>query len=309
VGRAVTITAATVVSTWINLIGVRQAAGTLTAFTVAKLAPMLLLVAVGVFFIDTKLFSAWTAPEPATFSRTVLLLIFAYVGFESVTIAAGESRDPRRDMPFALLAGIVISGALYVLIQVVCIGTLPELAQSQRPLADAGARIAGAAGGSIVALGAVISTMGTFHGGGLTAPRLLYAMSLQKQLPYWFARTLARRHTPHVAIVVSMGAVLGLALSGGFVYMATLSVIARLLAFVASVLALPVLRRRTDAPPASFRLRAAGVVVTLSIAACAWLVTTSAAREARDVAIATAVGLGLYGLTAIARRSDRARSG
>lgn len=305
VGRAATITAVTVASTWINLVGVRQAAGTLSAFTIAKLAPLLLLVAAGVFFVDPEPLTAWTAPSPATFSRTVLLLIFAFVGFESVTIAAGESRDPRRDMPFALIAGIVISAALYVLIQIVCIGTLPDLAGSQRPLADAGARIAGAAGGAIVALGAVASTTGTFHGGGITAPRLLYAMSLREQLPYWFGLTLARRHTPHVAIVVSMGVVLGLALSGGFAHLATLSVIARLLAFVASVLALPVLRGRADAPPASFRLRAAGLIVTLAVAACGWLVTTSAIRELRDVAIATAIGFVLYGTTWWAKRGER----
>jgi len=304
-GRAATIAIFMGASTWIHLIGVRQAAGTLTAFAVAKVAPLLLLVAVGVFFIDPAPLAAWTAPSPVTFSRTVLVLIFAFIGFESITIAAGESRDPRRDMPFALLAGIVISGLLYVLIQIVCIGTLPELAQSQRPLADAGARIAGAAGGAIVALGAVISTSGNLHGGGITAPRLLYAMSLRAQLPYWFSLTLARRHTPHVAIVASMAAILGLALSGGFVYMATLSVIARLLAFGASVLALPVLRRRADAPPASFRLRAAGLVVTLSIAACGWLVTTSALRELRDVAIATAIGFALYGATWWVKRRER----
>jgi amino acid transporter len=190
----------------------------------------------------------------------------------------------------------------------VCIGTLPDLAGSERPLADVGARIAGPLGGALIALGAVVSTTGALHATVITGPRMLYAMSLREHLPYWFARTLATHHTPHVAIVATAATALALALSGGFVYLATLSVITRLSAYVATALALLVFRRRADAPPAAFRLRAAGVVVTLSIAACAWLVTTSASRELRDVAIATAIGLGLYGLTTALLRAERTKA-
>jgi amino acid transporter len=136
---------------------------------------------------------------------------------------------------------------------------------------------------------------------------VLFAMSVREQLPSVFARTLPRQHTPHVAILVTAAAGLVLALSGTFVYFATLSVIARLSAYVATALALLVFRRRVDMPPAGFHLRAGGLVVALTLAACAWLVTTSAARELRDVAIATAAGFVLYGATVAARRVGRAR--
>ena len=305
-GRAAVITLAMGLLTWVNVAGIRQAAGVASVFAAAKIAPLLLLVAAGAFFFDPGAFAAWTPPAPVTFSQTVLLLIFAFVGFETVTITAGESRDPRRDIPFALFTGIGFSAALYLLIQLVCVGTLPGLAASERPLADAGARIAGPLGGAVIALGAVISTSGGLHATLITGPRMLYAMSLRQQLPVWFAYTLARLHTPHVAIVVTAAAGLALALTGTFVHLATLSVIARLSAYVATALGLLAFRRRADVPPAAFRLRAAGLVVALTIAVCAWLVTTSAARELRDVAIATAVGLALYGLTAWARRADRA---
>jgi amino acid transporter len=308
-GRGVLIALVMGAFTWINLAGIRQAAGVAGLFAVAKIVPLLMFVLVGAFFFDPAGLATWTTPTLPAFSQTMLLLIFAFVGFETTTVAAGEARDPRRDIPFALFAGIGTAAALYVLIQLVCIGTLPGLAGSERPLADAGARMAGALGGAVISLGAVISTTGALHATVITGPRMLYAMALREQLPPVFARTLARHHTPHAAILATSAAGLALALSGTFVYLATLSVIARLTAYVATALALLVFRRRSGAPPAAFRLRAAGLVVALACAACAWLVTTSAVRELRDVAIATAAGFALYAVTAAARRTGSASRG
>jgi amino acid transporter len=308
-GRGVLIALVMGALTWINLAGIRQAAGVAGMFAVAKIVPLLMFVLVGAFFFDPTALATWTAPALPAFSQTMLLLIFAFVGFETTTVAAGEAHDPRRDIPFALFAGIGAAVVLYLLIQLVCIGTLPDLAGSERPLADAGARMAGVLGGAIISLGALISTTGALHATVITGPRMLYAMGLREQLPPVFARTLARHHTPHVAILATSAAGLALALSGTFVYLATLSVIARLTAYVATALALLVFRHRAGVPPAAFRLRAAGLVVTLACASCAWLVTTSAARELRDVAIATAAGFVLYAVTAAARRAGSASRG
>ena len=120
-----------------NIIGVRVTAAVTNALTVGKLIPLLLVVLVGLFFVDPQRYSFATPPAFGSFSQAALLLVYAYVGFEGAVIPAGEMRDPGRHLPFALLTGIGVVALLYVLIQMVCIGTLPELASSDRPLSDA----------------------------------------------------------------------------------------------------------------------------------------------------------------------------
>jgi amino acid transporter len=294
------------VLTWINLTGIRRAAGAASWFAVLKIAPLLVFAAVGVFFVDPSAFAEAPIPEPSQFSHAVLVLIFAFVGFETTTIAAGEARAPTRDIPWALLMAIGISTGLYILIQSVCIGVLPELADSPRPLADVAERIAGAPGGAFISLGALISTTGVLLAALITGPRVLYAMSVQDRLPGILSRTHARWKTPVVSILVTTIASLALALSGTFVYLATLSVIARLSAYVATAVAVPVFRRRVMAP-AGFRLRAAGVIVAFTCLSCIWLLTTSALNEVRDVAIAAAAGFVFYGMHAAMRRARESR--
>src|SRR6476620_5027448 len=121
----------------INVFGVRQAAMTTNLFTVGKLLPLFVFIGVGMFFIQPSRLSFGAVPQYASFSTAILLLIYAFVGFESSVVAAGETKDPHRNIPFALLAGLAIVATVYILVQIVCIGTLPDLGSSERPLADA----------------------------------------------------------------------------------------------------------------------------------------------------------------------------
>ena len=133
----------------------------------------------------------------------MLLLVFAFSGFEMAVIPAGEIRDPQRHIAFALLTATGVVALLYVMVQVVCIGTLPGLANSERPLVDASSRFLGAAGASIVSVGALISVTGTLNSNMLAGPRLLFAMAEQGQLPQPLAATHRRFRTPHIAILTS----------------------------------------------------------------------------------------------------------
>jgi len=304
-GRGVTVAVAIVALTIVNLVGVRSAARTLNALTLGKLLPLLLFIGVGLFFLDPHRFAAGPVPVTGSFSKVVLALIFAFSGFEAVVIAGGEMREPRRDLPFALLIAVAISTVLYVAIQTVCIGTLPDLAASQKPLADASVRFMGSAGATVIALGALVSTVGTMAGSILLSPRLLYAMAEHGELPRVFAATHPRFRTPHVAILFTAAAGLGLVLSGTFTYLIGLSVIARLSTYLATVAALPMLRRQAGRFPARFTVRGGAGVVAATLAACVWLITQSGWRELRDFAIAVGIGLALYGL----RRFAQTRSG
>jgi amino acid transporter len=272
-------------------------------FTIGKLLPLVLLVAAGIFFIDTGNFASTTVPTYSSFSAAVLLLVFAFTGFEIAGIPAGESRDPRRHLPFALIAGTAICVVLYVAIQAVCIATVPDLGRSQRPLADAGRSIFGGPGAAIISLGAMVSVLGTMNAIMLAGPRLLFAMSEQGQLPRVVMATHSRFHTPHYAILLTAGVVLLLTLSGTFASLATLSTIIRLTTYAATCAAMQVLRRRNDMP-GSFLVPGGRVVSTLALALIVWLFSSSAWAEAAQTLIAAAAGLALYGLAAGRRGKD-----
>src|SRR5437868_4670162 len=232
------------VLTIINLIGVKQSARASDVFTVSKLIPLLLFVGVGLFFISRSSFTLEAAPEVGSFSAAVFILIYAFSGFEAVLINTGEIREPQRVIPFALIVALSASVLLFLLIQVVCIGTLPQLANSERPLADASAAFLGAWGPTMIAAGALVSVFGTLNVIMLACSRLPFAMATHGQLPAALARVHTRFRTPHVSIVVSALAILVFALPGTFIYAVKFTVITRLLVFASTCVALPILRRR-----------------------------------------------------------------
>lgn len=292
--RAITITAIVTGLTAINIVGVRNATVLTNGLTIAKLVPLVLFVVIGLFFIDSNNYALGAQPEFGDFSVSVLLLVYAFTGFEMAAIPSGEARDPRRDLPWALLMSIAVVTVFYVLIQVVSIGTLPDLAASTRPLADAGGRFLGSMGAAIISAGALVSILGNLNVTLMVTPRLPFAMAERGELPGIIGRTHARFHTPHVAIYLTGLVVLVLTLTGTFVYAATISVIARLLAYASTCAALPVLRRREGSPVAEFIAPMGTAVAVVSLLLVAWLLTNSTLVQARDAGIAAAIGLLIY---------------
>jgi APA family basic amino acid/polyamine antiporter len=285
------------VLTGINLIGVRQTALASDVLTVGKLAPILLFIAAGLFFLDTHSFSFAVRPSLGTFSMAVSQLVFAFTGFELGSIATGEARDPRRNMPFAILTALGVVVLLYILIQVVCIGTLPGLASSQKPIADASRRFLGTAGASIITAGVVVSALGNLNAILLAGPRLLFAMAQRGVLPRIFAYVHPRFRTPSAAILVVAALGLALACTGTFRYTLTLTAISKLITFIAASAALPVLRRRAGATPALVRIPGGVTLSIIGVALCAWLIAHSGWREARDVAVVSVAGFVVYFLS------------
>jgi amino acid transporter len=235
-------------------------------------------------------------PAPAAFSSAMMLLVYAYTGFEIAVIPAAEIRDPRRDLPMAILTAIAVVAVFYILIQIVCIGTLPGLAASERPLADAARRFLGRPGAAIISAGAVISIAGNLNVVMLSASRLPFAMAARGELPGILAAVNQRFRTPHASILLTSTLMAALTLSGTFLYAVTISTLARLLIYAGTCAALPVLRRSAAAPSSTFRAPA-GVLVSFAVLVLAtWLLWNSTWREARDTAIAAAIGLSVYAL-------------
>jgi amino acid transporter len=203
-------------------------------------------------------------------------------------------RDPQRNLPRALLIAILVVATLYILIQVVCVGTLPGLAQSTKPLADAGSQFLGAAGGAIISAGAIISISGNLNILLLSGSRLPFAMAEQKQLPAVVGSVHRRFFTPHISILITAGVMLFLTLKSSFLEALTISTIARLVTYGATCLALPLFRARKEAPPALFRLPGGTVIAILSLLLIVWLLLNSTLKEAWAATVAAAVGLAIY---------------
>jgi amino acid transporter len=292
--RATVIVGVVAVLAAINLLGIRQAAIVSNVFTIGKLVPILIFIGAGLFFLNPQAFTPGPRPDTGAFSQSVLLLVYAFTGFEMATIPAGEVRDPKRNLPRALIIALFVVAISYILIQIVCVGTLPGLAQSQKPLADAGTQFLGTAGGAIISAGAIISITGNLNILMLSGSRLPFAMAEQKQLPAFIGSVHRSFFTPYVAILLTAALMLFLTLKSSFVAALTISTIARLVTYGATCIALPIFRRRKTGPAAAFHLPGGTIIALLSLALIIWLLLHSTLQEAKAAALAGAVGLAIY---------------
>jgi len=252
----------------LNVRGVRHGARAVGTATVLKLLPLVVLIGFGLFHVDWGVWAgAFRDPPAVDFRRwmlAVLVLAYAYMGFEDATIPAGETRDPRRATPAALLTAVVLVVTVYVSVQTVCVGVVPDLAAAERPLAEAGARVLGPWGGSLLAATALVSIAGNMLGAALSYPRLTYAFARDGLFPAVFAAVHRRYRTPHASILLHAGVVGGLAVSGTYERLVTLSAVALTVVYVATCLAVPVLRRRHG--PAPLRIPGGVVVAFIGMA-------------------------------------------
>jgi amino acid transporter len=249
-----------------NVLGVRLATLKIDAFTLAKLLPLVLLIVLGLPAVSTDVLNTQSVAQP-DWIQAVLLLVFAYGGFESPLIPAGEARQPRRDTAFALLAALAVIASVYMLVQLVVVGIVPHVAGTRAPLADAFRVLLGSWGGTLASLAAMVSIYGYATGSTLQSPRVLLAMAERGELPRHLAGLSARFRTPVAAIVTYAVLAYVLALFGSFEWNARLSAIVRLVTYGLTCAAL--LRLRQARPDeAGFRVPAAGLVASLGLAFC-----------------------------------------
>ncbi len=287
--------------TWINVIGVRQGARLAAGLAVAKVLPLVVFVAAGIFLVDWSLVAQMEAPPLDNLGSAALLLLFAYAGFENTAAPAGEYRDPKRDVPFALLTMIAIVTVLYALVQLVTVGTLPGLAQSESAVAESASLVLGAWAGLMMTVAAMVSIGGNAGNTTLIGPRYLWALAQDGFGPRFLARVHPRYRTPAAAILTQSGIALVLALSGSFVWLAMLSIIARLATYIGTAAAIPVLRRRFGDRPGAWRLPGGLAVPVAALLLCLVFLSSTTLENLVAGAAALAVGALLY----LMRRKDR----
>ncbi len=291
--RAAAVALPLAVLTWINAVGVKEGVRTAVFLAVAKTVPLLVFIAAGAFAFSRETFAANdAAPRTGTLGEAALLLLFAYAGFENTPAPAGEFKNPRRDVPFALVAQIVIVTLIYTAVQLVGLGPLGGVAQSKTPLADAARGFLGSWGGWLMTFGAAVSILGSCSNTVLAGPRYLYALAADGYGPRALAYVHPRYRTPLVAILLQTAIALPLALTGTFVGLAALSVVARLATYLGTALAVPVLRRQhaADAPAGAVRLPGGWLIPAAAAVLCLVLVASAKPRNLVAGAIALAVG-------------------
>jgi amino acid transporter len=265
--RAALITGVTLILTWINIRGIKQSKWVVNTLTIGKLAPLLIFILVGIWFIDTSRFSPLPQVATGDIGRAALLLIFAYGGYEVTGIPAGEAANPKRHVPFAFVMTILVVTLVMTLTSVVATGLVADLTATRTPVADGAAVVMGVFGAILITVGSAISMTGNNMGQVLTGSRTIFALAENGDLPRWFAKVHPQHQTPSNAILFTSAVALTLALPGSFAELALVSAVARLVMYFAVCTATLVLRHRAatiEMGPAQFTIPGGPVVPVLA---------------------------------------------
>jgi len=292
----------------INIRGVRIGARAVEAVTLIKLAPLIIFVVAGIFFIrpEALTWPGWPGSEPL--GRSILQLIFAFVGVEVALVPSGEVKHPARTVPRAIFIALGITTLLYVMIQLVALGVLGnELGKSgEAALAEAAARFLGNLGRTLMLAGLAISAFGFATSDILSSPRIIFAFGRDAFIPKWFAHVHQRFHTPDVAIITYAVVGFALSFSSTFQRLAVLSNMAVLLLYILCCLAaLELSRRDVRSDGAPFRFPCASFIPVLAIVVIIWIL----AHATRDEFKITGLCLAVASLLFLARQFVRKRFG
>jgi amino acid transporter len=234
----------------LNCLGVAAGKNLSNFFTAVKIGFLLAFVVIGGAALlakpELRVPATFPPASAKTWFETLLLLVYAYGGFEGALFLGGEAKNPKRDTPIALLSALVGVCLLYTAIQYVTMALLPGAGISERPLAEAAQRFCGSWGATAMAIAAVISGYGYLSANVLHAPRITYALAEQGDFPAFLGAVHPKYRTPYVSILVYSLLVFLFALAGNFEWNALLSAVSRLAVYAAMALAVPILRRRSD---------------------------------------------------------------
>lgn len=234
----------------VNYIGVKTGEQVSNFFTAVKVGFLLLFVIAGLIALivrpEIRVGLVWPAASARSWFDAMLLLVYAYGGFEGALSVGGESTNPMRDTPIALLTALALIALIYTAVQIITLKTLPDVAASVRPLADASQRFLGPAGAMAIAAAALVSAYGYLSANLLHAPRLTFALAQGGDFPSLFGAIHPRYRTPYVSIMVYAVLVFVFAALGTFQWNAVLSAVSRLTVYGAMAVAVPILRRRRE---------------------------------------------------------------
>lgn len=296
--RAVLIILSLVVFGLIHALGIRYGAGTIYFFTWGKMLPLMVFIVVALIaFLHNPLPGSMTLPAGTIhWSEAGLFLLFAYAGFENLGIPAGEYKNPRRDLPIALLIGIGAIAATYSLAQLAAMASLPDLSRTETPIADAAAQILGHPGALLITVGAILSILGTNLGTTLEASRMIYALTRDRKPFRFLGYVHPRTHTPVLAIAILILIAIPVAVAGSFAKLALLSAGARLTTYLFTAAAVPRLRKLNPGfvSPGGWTVPILGTLISL------YFLVNLRPEQIRALAITVALGAVFYLISMLA---------
>jgi len=304
VPRAVFIIALLTFLAAVNVRGVKAGVRLYIFNTVAKLVPLLLLLGAGLFVINFEYLAIPEWPSAASIGASTILLFYAFTGAECALSASGEIKKPARTVPLGLLLGLGGLLTLYVGLQTVAQGVLgPELANStEAPLVAVATAVFGEWGGKMLIAGVVISIYGALSGDMLGGPRVIFASSLDNNLPKFLGKVHPKYKTPHIAIIFFAIVIAVFALSGTFKYLAVVATGSLLLIDLGVSLAVLRLRQRDGLPgDGEFRLPFGPAIPILSCAIVVWLLLQVPADEAVTIAALIGTCIAIYAIRSVLR--------
>ena len=291
----------------VNVIGVKAGVRLFVFNTMAKLIPLVLLLAFGIFAIKFENLAIMEWPSISTVGGAAIILFFAFAGAESGLSASGEIKNPSKTVPLGLLLGLTGILALYVGLQTVSQGVLgAELANNMdAPLAAVATEVFGEWGAKMLLVGGVISIYATVSGDMLSAPRVVFASARDNNLPKFLTAVHPKYKTPYVSIIFFAAVVCVFALSGTFKPLAVLASGSILIIYGGVSLAVLRLRHRDGEPdPGQFKLPFGPVIPVLSCLVVGWLLWQLTAEEATALAALIGVSVLVYAIRIVSKRAQ-----
>lgn len=305
--RAVAITGYIALATILNAAGVRAGMAIVYIVSLLKLAPLFLLIAVGLPSAEWARVAGAEMLAPGSLGQSMLVMMYAFIGFEFSLINAGETRDARKSIPKALVRTVIAIAICYALIQIVVVSVAPDIGGSDTPLVEVARRLMGQPGALALGLGVVFSIGGGSLTSLLTAPRLTFALARDGSLPVWFGTVNERNGAPVNSILFCGLLSIAMAVGQTFVWLTVLSTFIRLLTYLLCIASLPFIERKMAAQKDQFRLRGGLAIPAIAFALTLWLMSKSTAENAMITALMIFAGALVFWLSrrTIAEPGDR----
>ena len=306
VPRVAAIAAYISLATALNAAGMRAGMAGIYIISILKLAPLALLILVGFPSVEWASVAGAQALPPGELGQTMLVMMYAFIGFEFSLISAGETRNARSAIPKALVGTVIAIALFYALIQLIVVSAGADLGSSDAPLVEIARRVMGPWGAVVLGLGVIFSVGGGSLTSLLTAPRLTFALSRDGSLPRWLGTVNEKSRVPVNSIVFCGVFSLAMAVGQHYVWLVTLSTFVRLVTYALCIAALPVIERTIASEPGQFALPGGLTIPALGFLLTLWLMSHSAADNLIVAAVIVAVGTIIFLL--MSRRGARAQA-
>ncbi len=280
--------------TWVNVRGVKLSGWVMNIFTAAKVAALVALI-IAVCFSHKGAGSnfipwwpaRWTKELTSAFGLCLISVLWAYDGWTTITLAAGEFKNPRRNVPYSLLFGTLAVILLYISANLAYAYIIPlnTMAGSPRIAADVALIVLGPIGASLIIAGILCSTFGTINGSVLGGPRCIYAAGADRTFPKRFGRVHPRFKTPSVA-VTTLGIWSGvLTLSGTYDQIISYVVFGSWGFYALTVLSVIVLRRKIPDAPRPYKAWGYPYATLAFVAVAGWFIYNTLVHDSRNAII------------------------